>query len=99
MRKSVLLLATALVAVFIGAPVASGQTEAELGTQTIDSDAITDRVGLVDPVTGLWSLRGPGGAVNSFLYGNPGDVPFVGDWNCDGIDTPVSIASPTGSSI
>ena len=45
-------------------------------------------VGLVDPVTGVWSLRGPGGAVNSFLYGNPGDVPFVGDWNCDGIDTP-----------
>ena len=49
---------------------------------------MTDRVGLVDPVTGMWSLRGPGGVVNSFFYGNPGDVPFVGDWNCDGIDTP-----------
>ena len=23
-----------------------------------------------------------------FYYGNPGDYPFMGDWNCDGIDTP-----------
>ncbi len=23
-----------------------------------------------------------------FVYGNPGDVPFVGDWDCDGDDTP-----------
>lgn len=23
-----------------------------------------------------------------FYYGNPGDRPFLGDWNCDGIDTP-----------
>jgi hypothetical protein len=26
--------------------------------------------------------------VAGFFYGNPGDVPFVGDWDCDGIDTP-----------
>jgi hypothetical protein len=24
----------------------------------------------------------------SFYYGNPGDYPFTGDWDCDGIDTP-----------
>jgi hypothetical protein len=24
---------------------------------------------------------------NSFFYGNPGDVPFSGDWNCDGVET------------
>ena len=23
-----------------------------------------------------------------FFYGNPGDVPFMGDWDCDGVDTP-----------
>jgi hypothetical protein len=47
-----------------------------------------DLVGLVNPVTGLWSLRGAAGGVTSFFYGNPGDVPFVGDWDCDGDDTP-----------
>ena len=90
-RKSVLLLATALVAALFGAPVAGAQSteaESELSTLTIDSDAVTDRVGLVDPATGMWHLRGQGGAVASFFYGNPGDVPFAGDWNCDGISTP-----------
>jgi hypothetical protein len=80
-----------LAAVLLIAPVAGAQTvqtQDELGTEAIDTDTVTDRVGLVDPATGVWNLRGPGGAVNSFLYGNPGDVPFVGDWNCDGIDTP-----------
>ena len=23
-----------------------------------------------------------------FFFGNPGDYAFMGDWNCDGIDTP-----------
>ncbi len=23
-----------------------------------------------------------------FFFGNPGDVPFTGDWDCDGVDTP-----------
>ena len=45
-------------------------------------------VGLVDPVTGVWSLRGAAGGVTTFFYGNPGDVPFVGDWDGDGDDTP-----------
>jgi hypothetical protein len=45
-------------------------------------------VGLVDPVTGEWHLRNQVGAVTSFIYGNPGDVPFMGDWDCDGDDTP-----------
>ena len=26
--------------------------------------------------------------VPSFYYGNPGDAPFMGDWDCDGVDTP-----------
>ena len=28
------------------------------------------------------------GAINSFFYGNPGDLPMVGDWDCDGDETP-----------
>lgn len=50
--------------------------------------AAEDTVGLVDPATGIWNLRDADGATHSFYFGNPGDVPFAGDWDCDGIDTP-----------
>ena len=45
-------------------------------------------VGLVDPATGQWHLDTGSGTVATFYYGNPGDVPFMGDWDCDGTDTP-----------
>jgi Tol biopolymer transport system component len=45
-------------------------------------------VGLVDPHTGVWRVPDSEGVVTSFYYGNPGDVPFLGDWDCDGIETP-----------
>ena len=60
----------------------------EFHTAAIDDDIGSDRVGLVDSSTGTWHIRHVGGQVQSFLYGNPGDYPFVGDWNCDGITTP-----------
>jgi lipoprotein-anchoring transpeptidase ErfK/SrfK len=48
-----------------------------------------DGVGVVDERTGEWFLRDPGsGDTTSFYYGNPRDVPFVGDWDCDGDETP-----------
>jgi hypothetical protein len=51
-------------------------------------DPPADTVGLVDPATGTWYLRNQAGVVSPFIYGNPGDVPFMGDWDCDGVDTP-----------
>jgi hypothetical protein len=36
----------------------------------------------------LWHLRNQQGLITSFFFGNPGDYPFMGDWNCDGVDTP-----------
>jgi hypothetical protein len=45
-------------------------------------------VGLVDPSQGFWHLRYPDGTEDGFYYGNPGDIPFMGDWDCDGVDTP-----------
>ncbi len=39
--------------------------------------------GLVDVAAGIWHL----GAA-PFYYGNPGDHPMLGDWDCDGIETP-----------
>jgi VCBS repeat-containing protein len=45
--------------------------------------------GLVDTAVGMWYLYDDAGVlVTSFFYGNPGDVPFMGDWDGDGIETP-----------
>ncbi|MDH3539067.1 MAG: CHRD domain-containing protein [Acidimicrobiia bacterium] len=43
-----------------------------------------DEIGFVDPATGFWQL----GADESFYFGVPGDIPFLGDWDGDGVDTP-----------
>jgi hypothetical protein len=32
----------------------------------------------------------------SFFYGDPGDYPLMGDWDCDGIDTPAMYRSSNG---
>ena len=47
-----------------------------------------DTVGMVDPDTGVWRLRTEKGHTATFYFGNPGDAPVMGDWDCDGIDTP-----------
>ncbi len=45
-------------------------------------------VGLVDTTTGIWHLRDWSGETTNFYYGDPGDSPFVGDWDCNGVDAP-----------
>jgi hypothetical protein len=45
-------------------------------------------IGLVDPTQGMWYLRAWNGVVTTFFFGNPGDFPIMGDWDCDGVDTP-----------
>jgi len=47
-----------------------------------------DSFGMVDPTSGLWTITDVDGDSRSFYYGNPGDAPFMGDWNCNGVDTP-----------
>ncbi len=53
-----------------------------------------DSVGVFDPSSGVWTLRYPDGRLDDFYYGIPGDVPLMGDWDCDGIDT-VAMYRPT----
>ena len=48
----------------------------------------SDTLGLVDTSSGVWHLYEEGDEVVTFTYGNPGDQPFMGDWDCDGVDTP-----------
>jgi hypothetical protein len=45
--------------------------------------------GLVDPASGQWNLYDESGSPTaSFYFGNPGDYPYMGDWNCNGTETP-----------
>ncbi|MDH3729504.1 MAG: glycosyl hydrolase family 18 protein [Acidimicrobiia bacterium] len=44
----------------------------------------SDAIGFVDPATGQWHLPDR----PSFYYGNPGDNPLMGDWDCDGSPSP-----------
>jgi uncharacterized protein YkwD len=50
--------------------------------------AAEDSVGLQDPRTGRWYLGDSEGDVTQFFFGNPADIPFLGDWDCDGVATP-----------
>ena len=53
------------------------------GSATASPDA--DSIGVVDPDQGYWYLRDAAtGSTTSFYFGNPGDQPFFGDWDCDG---------------
>jgi len=45
-------------------------------------------VGVVDTSRGEWHLLDLAGDTTRFFYGAPGDLPFVGDWDCDGDETP-----------
>jgi len=48
----------------------------------------TDTVGLVDESNGHWTLRAENGNSTAIGYGVPNDFPMMGDWDCDGTDTP-----------
>ena len=37
---------------------------------------------------GVWDALVASPGVNEFYFGNPGDVPFMGDWDGDGVATP-----------
>jgi SpoIID/LytB domain protein len=47
-----------------------------------------DRSVLHEPGTGKWRYYNSAGTLVELYFGNPGDYGFMGDWDCDGIDTP-----------
>ncbi len=83
MFRSRLLLAATLVALIGVAPLATDQTPSAAAPPTPTSD-----VAFFDPTQGIWHVGSRTTATTSFYFGNPGDYPIVGDWDCDGIDTP-----------
>lgn len=54
-----------------------------------------DVVVLVEP-NGRWHIPQSGTADYTFFYGNPGDVPLLGDWDGDGLDSPGMFRPSTG---
>lgn len=55
-----------------------------------DGPGLCDQIGYVDP-GGEWHIgEYPGYDTDTldFYYGNPGDIPFMGDWDGDGVETP-----------
>lgn len=57
-------------------------------SSTFANDAGKGPVGVVDTSTGEWHLLDSAGNTTRFFYGTPGDLPLVGDWDCDGDETP-----------
>src|SRR5690606_12825281 len=62
------------------------ETEA-LDVTVVTPDWVPATVGMFNPATGQWHLMDEEGNIHTFYYGNPGDIPMMGDWDCDGIDT------------
>jgi hypothetical protein len=66
----------------------SGGKLSNVATVTIKIGGV-HTVGLVDPAQGKWYLYDEAGVQQkTFFYGNPGDFPIYGDWDCDGEETP-----------
>lgn len=64
------------------------------GPNTFDAGPLCvgecDQIGYVDE-GGSWRLAHEAAWApleSNFFYGDPADTPFMGDWDCDGIDTP-----------
>jgi hypothetical protein len=57
-----------------------------------------DSVALVDGGAKffVYGQVGVGASVSSFFYGAPGDVPLMGDWDCDGVKTPAMYRPSNG---
>ena len=64
-----------------------GPTPAAPAAAAAPDPLVEAQVALFDPGNGKWHIREPGGGSTEFFYGNPGDLPLLGDWNGDGLDT------------
>jgi hypothetical protein len=62
-------------------------TAAALVPTPAAADAPGDQVALVEP-SGRWHFQTGGIVDYTFWYGIPGDVPLLGDWDGDGLDSP-----------
>lgn len=52
---------------------------------------------MFDPDTGDWHRRDSEGTVTSFSFGHEGTHAVIGDWDCDGLETPATYDPRTGA--
>jgi hypothetical protein len=71
-----------------GAAVEQLRLMTERGSNDCVAQAVNATYASVQGTAGFWRLHRGGSQVGAFYFGNPGDVGFMGDWDCDGIDTP-----------
>ena len=72
-----------------GAAVEQLRLMTEAGTSNcVNQGGDNATYGSVQSTTGFWRLHKGPAQVAGFYYGNPGDIGFMGDWDCDGIETP-----------
>ncbi|MBT8203244.1 MAG: hypothetical protein KJO87_08065, partial [Acidimicrobiia bacterium] len=83
MRRKLLLLAGSI-AMVVG-----------MGNAAPGADAVSHLM-MFDAATGQWFMNTPEGSIHSFYYGTPGDVPLLGDWDCDGTETVGAYRPTTG---
>ncbi len=57
-----------------------------LALSGLTAASTADTPGFVDPDTNRWEVQTRNGA-EAFYFGERGDIPLVGDWDCDGFDT------------
>ncbi len=53
-------------------------------------------VAVFNPESGRWRVRMPDGGFVDMYFGVPGDFPLLGDWDCDGSDTPAVYRRSSG---
>jgi len=77
-------------AFIVAGVMAIGTMPVELGGASAEAapSPEADDIGFFDPSQGIWHLNTRDGNPGSFYFGNPGDYPIIGDWNCNGVDTP-----------
>jgi len=66
------------------------QSPWDAGPECRDPD-LCDQIGFIFEDSELWlrdTLAWHGGDYANFYFGNPGDLGVMGDWDCDGLDTP-----------
>jgi hypothetical protein len=64
-------------------PVPNQEPPCPDGVETCDTIAFQESSGRFQ----IWDELVWGADTSSFYYGVPGDVPFSGDWDCDGVET------------
>lgn len=57
-----------------------------MGSAAPGADAVSHLM-MFEAATGQWFMNTPEGGIHSFFFGTPGDVPLLGDWDCDGTET------------